>query len=640
MRSFHDSGPGAERPSRPPKAARPKLAQPGLLGWQKLAGNRAVTSALAAKTGGAATGAFGALQREIVTAEAPGLAPAPGRLLRTGSQGEDVRRAQERLNAHGAEPPLATDAIFGPRTRRATVTFQDGHALGPDGVIGPKTSASLEGPIDVGGSSGQNRTPPTGPQPGTVLRYDTIAYTINPPPTSATRTTLNQQVQAKQTAQPADLGPTVTVTGVPPNSQAEIFVWNTLVQLGQRSRWGTEVDLVTAIGHPTTTPARPAPIGRVTLRIDNLGNAAATLVGVGPVVPGAVFPTRAAAVTALQALGFANVVDGSAAWTLPELSKLNTALSQVPAADRSAFTGVDLVREHTVNVHGRPAAGVFAHSATLAVGATTATRSDRLTIADSAFAGDSLSFIGDTAASGPASFETVVHEAGHAVETEALRNAQFARLEAQGVLNGRIAAQNAAVTAFNASSRAAFTAARGYPRAQQSQAGAFLRAINGATTAIQAMTDNTTVSRNATREAAATRAIAARDRARAALAVAAAAHPALTDFTTALTDQDAWFAAAQDRAAANAVVEQRRADETATSAPAGSGTVGSRRLASFVTHINANHIPPLTQYAADNWPAHPEEFYAEAYSLWLNDRTYLQTNAPTLVTFFDSGAHR
>ena len=55
---------------------------------------------------------------------------------------------------------------------------------------------------------------------------------------------------------------------------------------------------------------------------------------------------------------------------------------------------------------------------------------------------------------------------------------------------------------------------------------------------------------------------------------------------------------------------------------------------------NANNIPPLTQYAADNWPRHPEEFYAEAYSLWLSDRTYLQTNAPTLVTFFDSGGHR
>lgn len=627
MTSARDHAPRTARgPSRGAPAAK-AAPLPGLLGWQGRVGNQAVTAALA-------------LQREpAAAAPAP---PAPGRLLRTGSQGEDVRHAQERLNAHGAAPALATDAVFGPLTRRATVAFQNGHALSPDGIVGPRTSASLDGPVDVGGSSGQNRTPPTGPQPGSVLRYDTTAYTIAPPPVGTTQPALNAQVQQKQSSQPPDLGPTVTVTGVTAGSQVEVFVWNVLVQLGQHSRWGTEVDLVTAIGRPTaataTAPARPAPVGRVTLRIDNAGNAAASLVGVGPVLPGAVFPTREAAVTALQALGIARVLDGSAPWTLPHLSKAHDALSRLPADDRSALAGVDLIREQTLSLNGRPMAGLFEHSTSLATGATTATRSESLKIADLAFSGDAQSFIGDGTSSAPASFETIVHEAGHAVETKNLRDTRFARFQAQGDLNGKIAVVNTAVGTFNAASRTAFAAARAYTRPQQQQVGGLLRAVNRVTGALQAMTSNNTAARSAALETAATRAVTGRDTARAALARTAAAHPALTDFAATIAAQNAWFTAAQDRAAAVAVVEARQADERAASAP--TGTAGSRRLANFVTHVNANHVPPLTQYAADNWPAHPEEFYAEAYSLWLNDRTYLQTNAPTLVTFFDSGGHR
>jgi hypothetical protein len=84
------------------------------------------------------------------------------------------------------------------------------------------------------------------------------------------------------------------------------------------------------------------------------------------------------------------------------------------------------------------------------------------------------------------------------------------------------------------------------------------------------------------------------------------------------------------------VVHRRQQEERAASSASGQ----SRRLQDFVAVVTANRIAPLTAYARTNWPVHPEEFFAEAYSLWLNDRPYLQANAPALVTWFDSGGHR
>ena len=61
-------------------------------------------------------------------------------------RGDDVRKAQERLECHLAEPGKI-DGVFGKNTKAATVRFQkariaEGYDLGSagaDGVIGPKT---------------------------------------------------------------------------------------------------------------------------------------------------------------------------------------------------------------------------------------------------------------------------------------------------------------------------------------------------------------------------------------------------------------------------------------------------------------------------------------------------------------------
>jgi hypothetical protein len=69
--------------------------------------------------------------------------------IRYGSSGPFVEEAQQHLNAHGADPELKVDGIFGPITKAAAKAFQstrqdkDGKPLGSDGIIGPLTWGAL-----------------------------------------------------------------------------------------------------------------------------------------------------------------------------------------------------------------------------------------------------------------------------------------------------------------------------------------------------------------------------------------------------------------------------------------------------------------------------------------------------------------
>jgi len=91
--------------------------------------------------------------------------PYPGVVMRRGMNGPSIRQAQERLNARGANPRLATDGIFGSLTEAAVIAFQRAHNLTPDGIIGPLTWNALFGNTVI--------PPPTvpvhPPYPGVVL---------------------------------------------------------------------------------------------------------------------------------------------------------------------------------------------------------------------------------------------------------------------------------------------------------------------------------------------------------------------------------------------------------------------------------------------------------------------------------------
>lgn len=491
--------------------------------------------------------------------------------------------------------------------------------------------------------------------PAAPLLYDTGTQLFSPPAQGTTMASIAADVKAKQTQKPdPDLGPTVNVTGVAAGQPEEIFVWNVLLQRALHQNWGTQIQVVTQIGPtPPTPPGGAAPVGQIVLKIDKAGNATAELANRGAVAVPSAFPDEAKAKAALISdFGFASVDDGTAHWSLADLNKTHAALTHLPAADRAALAGVKLERDNILtDPAGKPRSGEFEKGASVTPGSagtpSVASRTETLKIADLAFVHDATSFQGGSGTAALPSIETILHEAGHAVETKALRDAHFATFEAQAVANNDTLAlgavqgtTNTAVTAANTASTAALAAFNAYPGAAKTAALPFANAFLAALRAVNAYANNTDGSKFASLEAAAAAAIVKRDAAKAKLP---ATHSALTDFATALTTQDAWFAAAQSRAKASIKLDASKANlatkKTAEAAVSDAAGTGSKRLAKFVTLVNANHITPLTQYAKDNWPGKPAEFFAEAYSLWLSNPTYLNDNAPKLKAWFDAGEH-
>jgi hypothetical protein len=490
--------------------------------------------------------------------------------------------------------------------------------------------------------------------PASPVMYDTGTQSFSPPAAGDTVASVKADIAALQAQKPPALGPTVDVKGVTAGQPEELFVWNALKQRADPKNWGTEIQVVTQIGPaPTAPPGGAAPVGQITIIIDKAGNATAELLDKGATAVPAAFPDKDTAVAALKTdFGFASVDDGTAAWTPGDLNKAHAALSLLPAADRASLAGVALVRDSTLtNKAGKSLSGEFRHAIAVTAGApgtpSVASRDESLHLADSAFGADSAGFVGEKGKEVLPSLRIALHEAGHAEETKALRDAEFATDTAQAAANNDTLAFNAeqtttntAVTAANAAAKTAFAAVKGYAPADQAAASGFLGAFNAALRAVNAYANNSTGSRFAALEAAATKAITARDAAKAKLP---AANPAAADFATAITAQDAWFAQAQVRAAASQKLDASKADlatkKTAQKGVSDATGKTSKRLENFVALVNANKIPPLTQYAKDNWPGNPEEFYAEAYSLWLTNPGYLNDNAPKLKAWFDKGEH-
>lgn len=72
---------------------------------------------------------------------------APDATLRTGEEGENIRRLQDTLNHFGYRDKdgraLREDGAFGDRTKEAVQAYQEAHGLKPDGVVGPQTLEAL-----------------------------------------------------------------------------------------------------------------------------------------------------------------------------------------------------------------------------------------------------------------------------------------------------------------------------------------------------------------------------------------------------------------------------------------------------------------------------------------------------------------
>lgn len=552
------------------------------------------------------------------------------------------------------------------------------------------------------------------------LTYDPTRFSIPLPPTTLTLANAQNLVDKKKAASPPDIINGV-VKGAAAGSVEEIFLWFILAELAARDRWGTEADLITAIGWPAK-PGDPAPVGKVTVTIDSAGNGVAELLSAGAVVAPSTYKTRADAEAQLKTTyAIDSVADGDKAWTVEELNKVVGAFALLPAGDKAALKGVQLVRMTTLS--GKEA-GEFEFEQS--VSDTTVTDTAKLKLADDAFAGETQSFVGGKAVASPASYLVIVHEVGHAVASARLRKAVSEELAATAAanalvepLNEAVAERNAAADEYNdlvrqynelvvaynqaargkdkaataaakkavddkkkevdakkaevdrlkreeTTKRTALTAARktetdkkriaaaaripaaslalfkatmdakktvaertlkaaqgavsAFPQQDATDSESYRKAVDAAASAIDdyvkaaAPGDQDLDTLDSTADAA----IAARNQERDSLKAQSPANAALSRFVQVETAQDEWLSAAKAFAHA---------------------TQRSRRVQNFVDFVTAHKITPFTQYAKDNWPLKPEEFFAEADSLWRTDPDYLKANSRALFDWFNTGRY-
>ena len=91
-------------------------------------------------------------------------------LLRSGSQGDDVRRLQEILNGQGYG--LDVDGVYGSQTKNAVKQYQSANGLDADGIVGEQTWASLNG-LAANGESGMGNGELTEPAAPTLSPTET-----------------------------------------------------------------------------------------------------------------------------------------------------------------------------------------------------------------------------------------------------------------------------------------------------------------------------------------------------------------------------------------------------------------------------------------------------------------------------------
>lgn len=86
---------------------------------------------------------FEAWHIRYVRGDADSIAPARARTLRLGDSGDDVAALQRALTAKGITSHGRADGQFGPRTDAAVREWQRAAGLVVDGLVGPRTKASL-----------------------------------------------------------------------------------------------------------------------------------------------------------------------------------------------------------------------------------------------------------------------------------------------------------------------------------------------------------------------------------------------------------------------------------------------------------------------------------------------------------------
>lgn len=445
--------------------------------------------------------------------------------------------------------------------------------------------------------------------------YSREGITLPPPPAGLTAKDLKDQVDLKVKA--GDITG-YSLSGVKAGEPAEVFLYNALVRLANKDRWGSELDLITTIG---------AGKGEVTVRFDAKGGAEAQLVGkAGPVVPAAFAKSTDASAALVAKFKLAKVTgEHGKSWTIDELNKVLAAWGRLSAAEAAALEGYTLIRTDKLVQDGEPLQGQTTHSDEVKPKETEVKHRREIRFADSAFADDPRSFIGDAADAAPASFEVLIHEVGHALESKPFDDLNVPAVADAAKFNRSAATAHAAQLTANAAINAAM---RGrFPRPDLTAGQPVLDAVSAAQVALQSFE----TSPDAGNEKSAKQAIADRD---AAKSVVAKGNKVVAGLARSIAAQDAYFAACERLLAAKTGADASRAKADALKSGA-----NTKRLQAFIDLVTKEKIRPPTAYAAKHWPAEPAEFFNEAFSLWKNDPVFFGKYSPKLKAWFDGGNH-
>jgi hypothetical protein len=296
-----------------------------------------------------------------------------------------------------------------------------------------------------------------------------------------------------------------------------------------------------------------------------------------------------------------------ASWTAAELDQVKAAYDLIPVRDRPALRGVTLVRDHqgpAGSVAGQVLMG-FAHTDASAAHdqpGPAAHDPPHIHYYDAAFDQNAVTAVGAPGSSGPGADWTIAHEVGHMRIFLAVRDAN----DAVRAANAQITAANAGLPALNAA----------LPQAQHQLRQAYGQARTAANQAIQALnaaliaTPPATPAQRTVLLQAAQAAVTARDQARTALAaggVPAAMVQAATAMDAAL---DALLTATQSIGAAQ------------------------DQIPTFIALAGTFGFTPFTDYARSGGN---DEFFAEAYALYLTDPDRLSAMNRSIFLWFEAG---
>jgi hypothetical protein len=517
-------------------------------------------------------------------------------------------------------------------------------------------------------------------RPGALLRaplYDTTQWTVSPPPPKSTHASVKALVNGRIAS--GDIT-SASIVGVKAGSDQEMYLLYILYQLGTKANRGRVMKVQAEVAPPIGSVGQ---LGLATVTIDDSGAATVELVQQGPLVEPLAY-TKADAIKKITTdYGAAGVEVGDKDWEESDVNDVVEALALIPAGDRAALKGVTFVRfaKLTDQDTGKELAGQFSSgSSHINTGARSVTVDQRpeLRFADSAFTFGNR-FLGAAGKTLPSSYQLILHEVAHAVERQARR-------EAQDTLNTAVIKQNTsyqAAEAARAKWKDAFSKGQGITPFKASfdrnitANKAAVKASAKARTGVDATQVSVTVVKGLetdakTKQGAATAALATADAAatgwsagdlpasqayRQAVAAVEAAIGAYAkdvgagksvakadvDLLAVVAARDTAREALKKSAAANpapgvyAAVETAQAEAIDALRTVAHTRGRTLRLQRFKDVVDKNKITPFTQYARDNWPYNPEEFYAEAYALWLTDPTFVMTSYKPIFDFFDTG---